>query len=256
MIKKLLFVLLVSSTFAQAQVYQTYSMLFVRVEGDQNAFEELQDKYMVRAAQAAVDKGEIAFWAFLRHVNFDYINDENNYNYVFVQSNKDIDALLSDRNKWWTRNDAFFSNEEQAAIEALEEKFTWAADTQMIFVDETSIALGLGTHIQFNFAKPENINAFIEANKNVWRPHFEKIMSEIGMLNWGVGRSLGPWGKDYPTVSTWDMFDSLENLMKYRIGHPLPDSVLEQVARGEAGGPVDWMAQLIFEAKNFAVADP
>jgi len=40
-------VLLVSSTFAQAQVYQTYSMLFVRVEGDQNAFEELQDKYMV-----------------------------------------------------------------------------------------------------------------------------------------------------------------------------------------------------------------
>ena len=40
-------------------------------------------------------------------------------------------------------------------------------------------------------------------------------MTKMGMVNWGVGRKIAPTGMNTASVSTWDMFDSLENLMKY-----------------------------------------
>ena len=36
----------------------------VRVEGDLEAFEKVQSLYMAKVAQNAVDKIDIAFWAF------------------------------------------------------------------------------------------------------------------------------------------------------------------------------------------------
>ncbi len=44
----------------------------------------------------------------------------------------------------------------------------------------------------------------------------------MGMVNWGVGRKLAPLGTNWAKVSTWDMFNSLEELMNYRIGYELP----------------------------------
>ena len=98
--KKLLPLILLLSTFASAQVYQTFSMHFVRVEGDLEAFEKVQSLYMQKVAQKAVEKGDIVFWAFLRRVRMDNIDDEEIMNYLFVQSNKDITAMLSDKNRW------------------------------------------------------------------------------------------------------------------------------------------------------------
>ena len=85
--KKLLSLILLFSTFAGAQVYQTFSMHFVRVEGDLEAFEKVQTMYMQKVAQNAVEKDDIAFWAFLKRVRMDNIDDEEIMNYLFVQSN-------------------------------------------------------------------------------------------------------------------------------------------------------------------------
>ena len=52
-------------TFSYSQAYQTYTMHFVQVEGDLNAFEE-REKLMQKVAQDAVDRGDISFWAFLK----------------------------------------------------------------------------------------------------------------------------------------------------------------------------------------------
>ena len=41
------------------------------------------------------------------------------------------------------------------------------------------------------------------------------------MVNWGVGRHIAPLSQRWSTVVTWDMFESLEDLMKYRIGADL-----------------------------------
>ena len=44
----------------------------------------------------------------------------------------------------------------------------------------------------------------------------------MGMVNWGVDRKLVPLGTNWAKVSTWDMFNSVKELMNYRIGHELP----------------------------------
>ena len=53
--------ILLFSISLNAQVYQTFSMHFVKVEGDLDAFETVQSDYMQRVAQNAVNSGDIAF---------------------------------------------------------------------------------------------------------------------------------------------------------------------------------------------------
>mgnify|MGYP004093868419 FL=1 len=36
----------------------------------------------------------------------DNINDEEGYNYIFVQSNVNIRTMLSEKNSWWNQADA------------------------------------------------------------------------------------------------------------------------------------------------------
>ncbi len=60
--------ILLFSISINAQVYQTFSMHFVKIEGDLKAFETVQSEYMQKVAQNAVNNGDIAFWAFLKRV--------------------------------------------------------------------------------------------------------------------------------------------------------------------------------------------
>ena len=76
-------------------------MHFVRIEGDLESFEKVESIYMQKVAQNAVDKGDIAFWAFLKRYTVDNVDDEKRWNYLFVQSNTNVAAILSDKNNWW-----------------------------------------------------------------------------------------------------------------------------------------------------------
>ena len=152
--------LLFLSFTLSAQAYQTYSMHFVRIEGDLKAFETVQQMYMQKVAQNAVDNGDIVFWAFLRRVTMDNIDDEERKNYLFVQSNTDVATILSDKNEWWNNANSILSKEEQAIVDALSSKFTLVSDLRHIFQDEVSVIKGLGTHVKFNFASPKNLAVF------------------------------------------------------------------------------------------------
>lgn len=246
--------ILLFSISINAQVYQTFSMHFVKVEGDLKAFETVQSEYMQKVAQNAVNNGDIAFWAFLKRHTWDGINDEDRSNYLFVQSNTDVSAILNPKNSWWNNAANVLSKEEQAIVEALNSKYTWKADGRAIFQDEVSIANGLGTHIQFNFAKPKNLTGFISENKSLWKNYFSKNMSNLKMVNWGVGRKLAPIGMNYSDVVTWDMFDSLESLMKYRAEFSLPSSLVKK-SKMNSYNPDGWRNQPIFKAIKFAVAE-
>ena len=90
-------ILFLSNYIIQAQVYGVYSMHFVRIEGNTENFEKIQSLYMQKVAKQAAEKGDISFWAFLKHVPMDNIDDEERYNYVFVQSNVNIEPMLSEK---------------------------------------------------------------------------------------------------------------------------------------------------------------
>ncbi|MBT5507209.1 MAG: hypothetical protein HOK17_08745 [Flammeovirgaceae bacterium] len=239
-------VLALSTYMIQAQEYGVYSMHFVRIEGNTADFEKVQSMYMQKVAKEATEKGDISFWAFLKRVTMDNIDDEERYNYVFVQSNTSIEAMLSEKNNWWNDAPEVLSAEEQALVSALNATHTWTADSRHIYLDEGSIAKGLGGFIQFNFARPANVDGFIQENLTLWKPYFEKTMDSMGMVNWGVGRKLAPLGANWAKVSTWDMFNTLDELMKYRIGYKLPADLLKKSKMGDHN-PDGFMMMPIFQ---------
>ena len=226
-------ILILSIALVSAQQNSIFTMHFLRVEGDVEAFEKVQSMYMKKVAQKATDNGDIMFWAFLRRLNLDYDSDENRINYLFVQTNKNINATLSDANNWWTNAPNVLSKEEQDMVAALQKSFTWKISHRHIFINEVQIANSVGSHIQFNFARPDNLSGFISENKTLWNNYFKSNMSKMGMVNWGVGRKLEPLSANWSTVVSWDMFDSLESLMNYRIGFSLPSNIANKSKMSE-----------------------
>ena len=111
----------------------------------------------------------------------------------------------------------------------------------------------MGKYIQFNFATPKNLAVFISENKTLWKNHFSKHMAKMGMVNWGVGRKIAPIGTNTSSVSTWDMFDSLEDLMKYRVGYELPSDVAKKSKMGSYN-PDGWKYSPIFNVITFAAS--
>ncbi|MGB2153597.1 MAG: hypothetical protein ACPHVX_06550, partial [Flavobacteriaceae bacterium] len=94
-------------------------------------------------------------------VTMDNIDNEERMNYLFVQSNNGIDELFSEKNSWWNNASKVLSKSEQAKVEELSKGFKWTKDARLVFQDEVSIAKGLGKIIQFNFARPKDLNGFI-----------------------------------------------------------------------------------------------
>jgi hypothetical protein len=248
------FLVLFSVSLSFAQAYQVFSMHMVRVEGDLEAFEKVQSIYMQKVAQNAVENGDIAFWAFLKRVTMDNIDNEERMNYLFVQSNNGIDELFSEKNSWWNNASKVLSKSEQAKVEELSKGFKWTKDARLVFQDEVSIAKGLGKIIQFNFARPKDLNGFIAENQSLWKNHFDSNMEKMGMVNWGVGRKLAPLNSKWSTAVTWDMFNSLEELMKYRANATLDPMVAEQ-SKMATINPEGFTAQPIFQPIVFAVKE-
>ena len=77
-------------------------------------------------------------------------------------------------------------------------------------------------------------------------------MADMGMINWGVGRRIAPLSKDWSPVVTWDMFDTLASLMKFRVGVTLPEEIVSTTKMSEYN-PNGWNASVIFENLIFAV---
>ena len=127
-ITTLLLLLFTVSIWAQEGAIVT--MHAVLVEGDTEAFETVQTKYFQKVAQSAVNDGDIAAWNFLRAVRLDGMNDEEEYNYMFVQGNSSVAATLSPKNAFWNKAEDVLSNKEFKDLQELQTKFTWKKDVQ------------------------------------------------------------------------------------------------------------------------------
>ena len=68
--------LFLTTNFSIAQEGVIVTMHAALVEGDLQAFEEVESKYMQKVAQYAAEKGDILAWNLLKAVQLDGINDE------------------------------------------------------------------------------------------------------------------------------------------------------------------------------------
>ena len=225
-------VILLVSVFVTSMMYvnaqKVFSIHAVRVEGNIAAFEKTQS-LDAKVVQEAVNKGDVNFWAVLKVENFDAIDDEKGYNYVFVQWANNIDDLLSSKAAWWNNKSKVLTASEFEELNTLSTTYTWTKDTRNIFISEDGITGSGGDIVQFNFGRPANISGFIAENKTLWKPFFEKNMSKLNMGGWGVARRLTTGNEaDSPTILSWDIFKSMNDLMKYRIGFTLPKEMIDK----------------------------
>ena len=243
--------LLLSVLAISAQDKWVYSLHIVRVEGNLENFEKVQALYMKKVAKIAADKGDIIFWGLLKTYRLDNIDNEGSNNYAFFQSNPNIYSLLSAKNAWWTNATSVLTTEEQAIVTALQSTFTWTADSRHVFAVEGDVQKGVGHFVQFNFASPDDLGGFIAENNALWKPYFEQHMEKMGMTSWGVSRRIAPLGQrsngnNWSTFATWDMFNSIEELMQYRISATIPAEMLKKSKMGTYN-PAGFSNQPIFE---------
>lgn len=221
----LLAIVLIAINVAQAQ--RVFSLHAVRVEGNLQNFEKTQ-QIQSKVAQAAVNSGDVSGWIFLQTVKFDVLDDENGYNYVFAQSADNIDQLLDPKFAWWNNNAKVLSKAEQDELALLTTSFKVTKDEINVFVTEDDLP-GAGEYVQFNFGRPANTTGFISENKTLWKPFFKANMAKLNMGGWGISRRLTS-GTSLGTnnIMTWDVFKSMNDLMKFRIGFPIPKEMLDK----------------------------
>ncbi len=69
-----------------------------------------------------------------------------------------------------------------------------------------------------NYGQPDNLGAFIDENKTLWKPFHERNIKEgtMGMTGWGLASVIYPQGNnDRFSVMTWDGFSKLSDAMNY-----------------------------------------
>lgn len=224
-ILSILAIVLISIHVAQAQ--RVFSIHAVRMEGNVQNFEKAQ-KIQSKVAQAAVNSGDISGWIFLQTVKIDGLDDENGFNYVFAQSANSIDQLLDPKFMWWNNNAKVLSKAEQDDLALLNTSFKLTKDELNVFVTEDDLP-GAGEYVQFNFGRPANITGFVAENKALWKPFFKDNMAKLNMGGWGVSRRITTGTSlERNTIMTWDVFKSLNDLMKFRIGFPLPKEMTDK----------------------------
>jgi hypothetical protein len=177
--KKLFFTITVLfSLLINAQEGAIITMHAALVEGDLNAFEKVESVYMKKVAQHAADRGDILAWNLLKAVRLDGVNDEEQFNYMFVQSNKSVQDILDPKNMFWNLAEDVLSAEELSDLNNLRSKYTWTKDIHVVYRIESGLWFPSDPDaykdavIQFNFAKPKDKTGFLAENSSLWKPFF------------------------------------------------------------------------------------
>jgi len=226
--KKTIFTILFSflsiGIIAQYQVHHYY-----HVPSDQLAsFIEKEVKYWSVYHKNGIDKGYLSSWALYQTFG-KTTNPDKLGNIVFVKNYSSLDQL----------NNMFAMYSDPDMMKGIDVSIDEMANPDyavgMYIVREEESIGGLANTYVVNFGKPDNLNGFVEENKNLWKPLFQGLIKsgETGLLSWGVRTTIYPLGSNTNhTVFTYDGYSSLSHALKaletsYLDGNVDP-SVLEQ----------------------------
>ena len=188
-------------------------------------------------------------------MKIDGVDDENGFNYVFAQSADNIDQLLDPKFAWWNNSSIIFSKSEQDSLALLATSFKWTKDERHTYVTEDDLPGG-GAYVQFNFGRPVDISGFVSENKALWKPFFKDNMTKLNMGGWGVSRLLTPNSSSdagRATIMTWDVFKSINDLMKFRIGFTIPKEMQDKSKMSQYM-PDGFMFQPIYKVLDYTNA--
>ena len=177
------------------------------------------------------DLNSAGLWDSLRERPFDRVPNINSKpNYIFVNGFQKIENITEDE-LWYTANNT-------KKVLGIDPSLLTSGGTHLgryFYKQEDYLDSGkMGKYVIMNRAKPTNNAQFIEENKTLWKPYFKKTMGKNGSTGWGIASRIAPYYEDSSTILTWDVFDSMTNVMKYLAGeNPLPASIANKTKMGE-----------------------
>ncbi len=151
--KKILLLIAVLCTVQIANAQKVFSLHTVKIEGDLKAFEKLETELNIKAAQEAVNKGDVLYWGLFKIQQFNQLEIPGEYNYVFVQWANSIDDLLGSKSAWWMNVNKALTPAEIEQTKTLGASFKWTKDMRNIFCEkhEQNEYEGLGRRKKINF---------------------------------------------------------------------------------------------------------
>ena len=194
-----------SNLFAQSSNGRIIDMQFRKVSAEhEKEFIEKETKYWSVVASQGIKEGQLVGWHLWKRVGF----SGDDHNYVFLNVYKDLDQAV--HSNFWSKADSVIGV--NSSYFGTMDISTVTASKRFVLIN--GLGEGNSKYIVRNFSKTENANAFIDENINLWKPHFEKNMSKMGMTAWGIARQVYPQGADETTVYTYDFYDTLVNVYK------------------------------------------
>jgi len=200
---------------AQEQVY--IYMQYRQVDPSQSAeFERREIEYWSKVAKAAMDKGDMLGWVLAKRMD-----QGGNHNYVFANIFESVEDF--DRNIWTSDvMDALPVSMEEASTEGMSNTVG-----DMIIMSEAYWFNGGNKYWVWNYGQPENVQGFIDENKELWGPWFERHAKEgnIPTKSWELYRVLAPATSNHATVLTIDGFDTYSDAIQHCGGVLLPSDI-------------------------------
>ena len=210
--KVILFMLLVLG-IQQAQAQYKFLQYRNVPEKNEAEFVKRETEYWSKVAKSNINSGKMQAWSLWKKVGVVGVGDfDNRPNYLFVNDFKTIDQFDTLENGW-ADPEKVLKNVKLSDIETY--SISKVVSTY-IMKTESSIE-GNPKFVIINYAKPTDIQAFVDENISLWKPFFEKQKGNGFKLNgWGLQTVVYPQGHDIMfSALTWDGFTKLSEALDH-----------------------------------------
>ena len=215
--------------FGMQQAQAQYKFLQYRNVSEKNEaeFVKRETEYWSKIAKANIKSGKMQAWSLWKKIGVAGEPDAKP-NYLFVNDFKsiaDFDALESG----WANPEKVLPNMKLADMET-------GSISKVLFTDimktEAQIE-GNPKFVVINYAKPTNVQAFVEENINLWKPFFESEQKKGFKLNgWGLQTVVYPQGNTLEfSALTWDGFTKLSEALDHVQYRPSSQSRFASIAK-------------------------
>ena len=200
-------ILLTGSVFGQISYLQ-----YRHVPAEHEAkFLERETKHWSKVAESAIKKGQMMSWSLWKKVGTTN-SDSSTPNYVFVNTYENLEQM--DPQKVWGDNMDAIGDVKPEDIETA----SFTTTTFDYYVQSEDHIPGEYKYALVNYAKPTDIAAFIQENKELWKPLHQASIDNVlnKMTYWGMSSVIYPTGnRDRFTVFTVDGFNKLNDALDY-----------------------------------------
>ena len=222
-------ILLAFLAFGMQQAQAQYKFLQYRHvdEKSEAEFVKRETQYWSKIAKENIKSGKMQAWSLWKKVGVNG-DPETAPNFLFVNDFVSLDQFDT-LESGWANPEKILPNMKLAAIET--NSFTKVVGT-VITKTEANIE-GNPKFVVINYAKPTDVQAFVEENTNLWKPFFVKEQKSGFKLNgWGLQTVVYPQGSDvYFSALTWDGFSKLSEALDHIQYRPSSQSRFASIAK-------------------------